>query len=92
MGTSWHVPETGGPPGLEPGIYCRDMATRRALLADPSVESASVPWGEPCPMVHGMKVHLATPQQIELLQAFSRPAPVPNRAARRRAAAAAGRA
>ena len=77
VGQVWHVPETGGPPGLEPGFYCEDEAALATLLADPTVEHASVPAGAPSPLVHGQRARIATPAQAEVLRAHeSRPAPI----------------
>lgn len=76
MGTGWHVPEQGGPPGLEPGFYAEDQAALDALLADPTTEHALVAPGAPSPLVHGQRVRVATPEQAEVLRAHeSRPAP-----------------
>lgn len=74
MGTGWHVPEQGGPEGLEPGYYAEDQAALDALLADPTTEHASVPAGAPSPLVHGQRARVATPEQAEVLRAHgSRP-------------------
>ena len=68
MGERWHVPEDGGP--LPPGLYCEDKATFDLLVADPSIETATVPAGSPSPLLHGLQVFIATPAQAELLRAM----------------------
>lgn len=68
MGERWHVPEDGG--ALPPGLYCEDKAAYDALVADPAIETATVPAGSPSPLLHGMRVCIATPAEAELLRAM----------------------
>jgi len=55
MGDFWHVTEEAG--GLTPGLYCEDRATFDLLVADPNIETATVPAGSPSPLLHGMRVY-----------------------------------
>ncbi len=80
MGDCWHIPETGGHPavaGVPPGLYCEDRATLDLLLADPAIEHATVTRGAPSPLLHGMRVYVATPAQLALLRAVPANRPPP---------------
>ncbi|MCJ2044152.1 hypothetical protein MKK58_06350 [Methylobacterium sp. J-078] len=55
---------------LPPGLYCEDRATFDLLVADPSVETATVPAGLPSPLLHSMRVCIATPAQAAILRAM----------------------
>jgi hypothetical protein len=77
VGDAWHVPERDEdgrgltlPASLAPGLYVEDEAAYQALLADPSVEHVTVERGGRSPLLHGLQVRIATPEQAALLRAM----------------------